>query len=330
MSIYNEILTRRKELVQMGVGSYLNKGSVSNYSAEDQNKILTNLFKDLGANGGFNFTQNKELAFQIVTEVLNEVVPRDVKSSVDTFVELKKFGNNDQLEFRLRNKKIKAYDVAIGGAVRRERIDGGKIRVYPEAVQVAVYEELERLVNGDVDFNELIEIAKEALIEKMYGKIINTLSSIYDNLPSNNKAEGTGLMPPLFDEVLNNIRAYDDPVIVGTHVALASLPIDAGTAPEADKLDIRNQGYLGMYKGTRVIKLDNSFTDSTNTEKVLRDDIIYILPSGKEKPVKVGLQGDAFSRLIEDNADWGTTFEMYFKFGISVPVLSNIGMYKIN
>ena len=43
---------------------------------------------------------------------------------------------------------------------------------------------------------------------------------------------------------------------------------------DADKADMRNFGYIGKYMGADVIIIPQSFTDATNTTKVVDDETI--------------------------------------------------------
>ena len=316
-----------KECVQLAVDAYNGTSTKADFSAEERQEGLRTLFADLAKeNGGFALPQNRELAFAIVTEAINQILPKDIKATFDNFVEFKTFGNNERPEFVVRNGKIKAFEVAVGGTVERQRIDGGKAILGETAIQTHVYDELERFINGDVDFTELINLAKDALIDKMYEKIVNVFKEAYDKFPDTNKAQSAGFDVKSFNKILNVVKAYGKPMIMGTPVALAEIPLEA-QASEADKLDVRNKGYLGMYRGCKVIELENTFTDVSNTEKVLSDEYIYILPEGVDKPIKLALIGEAISRT-NDNADWTQSYEVYQKLGVGLLALHNIGIYQ--
>lgn len=329
MDLIQQFQMNKVDIVQAGVDAYLGKSRKAEFSVEDRKNAVVEAIKKLGENGGFRLSYRREMAFAIVTEVLDKVVTEDVRTAYDAFIEIKKFANKDIPEFIIKNKKIKAYNVAVGGTVQRHRIDGNKARAVMENLQVAVYDELERIINGDCDWNELIDSAKEALQDALYEMIFTSLASVFEHLPSNNKAESAGFDKAMVSKIINTINMYGDAVIMGTPRAVSAIPLDTH-ASEADKLDIRNQGYVGMYQGCKVIKMENAYKDETNEELVLPDENLYIVPSGKEKIVRVAFQGDAVSRLIgsDINADWTETFEMYFKVGIVIPQVNHIGIFK--
>ena len=87
------------------------------------------------------------------------------------------------------------------------------------------------------------------------------------------------------------------------------------------KEQIWNNGYFTTYKGHQVIILPQSFTDETNTEKVIDPSYAWIIPTGAEKPVKVAFEGSAQVKSF-DNRDWSTEIQTYQKLGV--------GTYMIN
>ncbi len=60
-----------------------------------------------------------------------------------------------------------------------------------------------------------------------------------------------------------------------------------------DKADMRNQGYVGMYKGAQVAILPQYYLDLANTELGVDPSYAWLLPSGAlgEKPVKIAFEG---------------------------------------
>ena len=107
-----------------------------------------------------------------------------------------------------------------------------------------------------------------------------------------------------FDKLINTVRAYGDSVNIYCTFAFASKlynnPGWTTKISDRDVEDIRNQGYVGTYKGCNVIILNQSFTDDTNTETIVNDAYAYIMPVGAEKPVKIAFEGPTFVRNFTD------------------------------
>ena len=89
-----------------------------------------------------------------------------------------------------------------------------------------------------------------------------------------------------------------------------------------------NNGYLANYKGHNVIVLNQSYTDETNSTKVIDPSRAYIIPAGSnEKPVKIAFEG---STLVDErsNADWSKEIQVYKKLGVGTIITNNICVYR--
>jgi hypothetical protein len=311
----------RQEAFSLAKDAYFKKSSVEKYTAEDREEGLRLYLADLSK----DYRNNKNEIFQIVEDTVSEILPIRVKELVKDFAEFRDVPQNTTIKFRVKNGKIKAVTVALGGHVRRQRIDQGSFIMRTEAVQAKVYEEYERVISGLVDWTSMINLVVDAIMETILVKVYDALISVYAKLPAVNKHTATTLDTAELDRIINVVKAYGSPVIMGTPVALSAIPLTE-YASEADKLDIRNKGYLGQYKGVSCVELANSFEDASNTVKTLRDDYLFILPAGAEKIVKVATEGGTH---IDDHkgADWTYNFEMYQKVGVAVYAVNNIGIY---
>lgn len=313
----------RKEAFSLAVDAYHKRSSVEKFSAEERMEGLVNYLADLNK----DYRNNKNEIFQIIEDTASAILPKKVNEIVKQFAEFKDFPDNTQVKFKVKNGKIKAVEVAVGGSVRRERIDKGMFTLSTEAIQCKVYEEYERVIGGQVDFAELINMVVEAITEAIMEKVYLALIGIYSKLPVANAHTSASLDKTELDKLINVVKAYGQPVIMGTPLAVAQISLDT-YATEVDKMDIRNQGYLGQYKGCSVVEVANSFTDETNTTKVFDDQYLFIIPAGQDKIVKVATEGGLKVRETQGQ-DWTTNFEAYQKVGVSVLSVNNIGMYKI-
>ena len=88
-----------------------------------------------------------------------------------------------------------------------------------------------------------------------------------------------------------------------------------------------NNGYLANYKGHNVIVLNQSYTDETNSTKVIDPSRAYIIPAGSnEKPVKIAFEG---STLVDErtNDDWSKDVQVYKKLGVGTIITNNMCVY---
>lgn len=315
----------RKEAFSLSVDAYYKKTSKTDYTADQRIEGLRNYLADLNK----DYRANKNEIFQIIEDTVNEVLPVRVLESVKQFAEFRQFDNNTTVKFKVKNGKIKAVSVAIGGTVRRARVDKGWFTMQTEAVMAKVYEEYERVLSGQVDWNELINMVTDAINEAILIKVHQALVGVYDKLPTVNKHSAPTVDVAELDKIINVVKAYGQPVIMGTPVALGQLPLTFPTNPsEVEKLEIRNKGYIGVYKGCACVELANSFVDGDNAVKMFDDKYLFIIPSGGEKIVKVAMEGGLVTREA-NGQDWTVNFEAYQKVGVGIQAVNNIGMYIV-
>ena len=96
--------------------------------------------------------------------------------------------------------------------------------------------------------------------------------------------------------------------------------IDVIALDRINSNDVREMGYVGRYKGNNVVLLSNSFVDETNSEKVVDDQYAYIMPAGKEKPVKIGIEGGT---LIDEVRLADNSVEISAQHMFDVAVVAN-------
>ena len=157
-------------------------------------------------------------------------------------------------------------------------------------------------------------------------------------MPTPNRQTDSTFVPAKMDTILAAVRAYGRPEIWCTQEFAATITNQVGfqaanpTIPAADLDDIRNQGYVGMYHGARVIVLPQSFKDETNTEKIMDPKFAYIIPAGEERIVKIIMEGDTQIREYDKDSggmDWSTGIQMYKKVGLAVVTNPNYwGIYE--
>ncbi len=252
--------------------------------------------------------------YEIIEEVANIVIPRRVLEQFGGFAEIKRKGYGEKISFTVRTGKNrgKKFVTRAGdqGIYKTFTLDNREITMQPRVYAGATRLEIEDFLLGRISMNELLDTLTEALGEKLYIEIQKALIASFDDKtrPAANKHSADGLVINEFDKLINIARAYGDSVTIYCTFAFASKLYNmpgwaASTSPNIssrDLEDIRNQGYVGTYKGCNVVVLNQSFTDNTNTETLINDAYVYIMPTSSEKPVKIALEGDTFIRNFND------------------------------
>jgi hypothetical protein len=201
----------------------------------------------------------------------------------------------------------------------------------PRVYAGAAILELGDFLCGRVDMAELMDIILEGLSDSIYKEVQGALVaaiSAEDRPAANKGVMTTGFDSAVFDSVLNTVAAYGDSVTIYCTRAFASTlfnqPGWAGDANPmtalADYNDVREMGYVGRYKGANIVLLEQSFVDETNTAKVVDDKYAFIMPAGKEKPVKIGIEGGT---LIDEFRLQDGSVEVQAQHMFDVAVVAN-------
>lgn len=324
----NKILGKfsKKDAVDLVVDGYRGTSSVAKYSAEERLEGSRNLLNELIKDGGYKKQSVREQIFEIITESLDIISPRLLEDSVGRWAEVKQFKHGQKVEFTVKSGKVEAFFAVEGGDVKRGRIYDQRFTVSTRYIQIEVYEEVSRLLTGDVDFNELIDAAIEAFDAKYYEMINTAFVAAYNTMPDTNKiSTDDTIVEAEFDRLIQIVGSYGKPIILGTGLGLAKLPQQLADQANAD---IYNNGYVGKYKGVDVIKLDNAVTDETNTEFQMDDSLIYIIPEGKDKIVKVALEGETLIKT-DTGADWTENYRLGRRVGTAVVQTHHFGVCKV-
>jgi hypothetical protein len=244
------------------------------------------------------------------------------------FAEIKTFAQGDRPVFTTRvteasKKRAKQFVTRVGLAGRYEvfKLDGMSYEVptgaYGGAAQIA----FEEFLDGRIDMSDVYDIVLEGMDEAVYKEIANALSALTNNLiaggTSKNVVSANAFSEASMDKLLSIADTYGKAAIYCTFEFAATMIPQTGWVSDEMRNKRWNLGYLGDYKGHQVIVLPQSFTDETNSVKVIDPAYAYIIPTGAEKPVKVAFEGTAQVKEV-DGDDWSKTIHTYQKVGVAV------------
>ena len=126
-----------------------------------------------------------------------------------------------------------------------------------------------------------------------------------------------GITPTLFGTLRERVSAANggmNVVAIGTAVALSNVTLQGNFQVEIGE-EMNKVGYLDQYLGVPLVALNNVLvpgTTNTSATLVLPDNIIYMIPVGGTRPVKIVFEGNEIS--VSFNPD--TTSDR--RYGISV------------
>ena len=327
------------KLIELGIAAATKENIPAEYSLSDVNETLREELKQF--NNYSYYRANKNVLFQLIEEIANVVVPKKVIAQFGSFAEVQTVNMGEKIVFKQRTgvSRGKRFVTVAGeyGTYRTFNVDSRDITMSPRVYAGAAILELGDFLCGRVDMAELMDIIIEGLSDSIYREVQGALKAAInaEDRPAANKATVAGFDAAQFDKIINTVSAYGDSVTIYCTRAFAStlynMPGWAGDSNPMTALqdynDVREMGYVGRYKGTNVVLLSQSFTNEENTDKVVDDQYAYIIPAGKEKPVKIGIEGGT---LIDEQRLQDGSIEVQAQHMFDVAVVHNNywGIYR--
>ena len=281
------------------------------------------------------YRENKNLIFQIVEEVLDDVLPKKVTEAYMQFAEVKTFAQGDKPMFRRKRdtrSRAKQFITRVGLAGIYEVFKLGPtedetFEVRTSAIGGAAQIGFEEFLDGRVDFAEVTKIVMDGMDELIYREIAKALMSSINHLPRANQVAVAGFDEAAFDRLLSVASAYGTPSIYCTYeFAVKMIPAE-GWISDAMRDEKWAKGYFANYKGYRVVILPQAFEDETNEKKMIDPGYVWILPTGHDKPVKVAFEGDTLVQEMHTH-DRSREIQVYKKVGVGVITSPDICVYQ--
>ena len=279
------------------------------------------------------YRENKNVFFKLVEETIGEKVPVKVAGLYEQLAEVKTFGQGEKPVFKRKNanSRIRAKQfitkVGLEGVYEVFKLGGLETFEVPTtAIGGAAQIGLEELLDGRVDFAELIEIVMEGIEDRIQEETALAMTKATDQLPEANHVSGE-FQKDEFDRLLITADSYGVKATIYCDFMFAAknlLPAEAAMSDNM-KNELWNKGYFANYKGHPVVILPNAVKDATNKELAMDPSHCWIIP-GTQKPIKIAFEGGT---LTDDrkNADWSTEIQVYKKIGVAAIFTSDICVY---
>lgn len=329
------------ELLQVMIDAV--KGNyMENYSKGQTSEAIRNAL--IEANGGSTklnlktFHRGSEI-YSLVEELIPTIIDEGFKDDdvIFSLVEYRNIADGDEQEFIIEGNSLFAVADAAAGVkgVRRQRIDKTQsVNVKTSVKMVRVYEELNRLLAGRINFTDFVEKVAKSFKEKILEDAYKAIDSISENtigLDSNYvvAANTAGAEEALLKLIAHVEAATGMPArIYGTKAALRKVP-NAVMSDEA-KSDLYNIGYFGKFNGTDMVCLRQLHKPGTS-EFVMKDDKLFVLASS-DKPIKVVNEGEGimFENEPTDNNDLTKEYVYGQPMGTAVICSSKMGVFTFS
>lgn len=288
--------------------------TVAEFSVADVNKsALEDILKTVGLSKDDSVQRilsKREEIFAIVTEALDEILPKDLQNILGQFAEVKQFARDADVNFRVnaigkRRARLSIKKGARGGIYRAARLDNAYLGLETYTQTVGLLITIEDLLTGRVTFGELYQNILLGFEEKVYQEVIVALRSAKTLAKATHVFTNAGFDIGQIDQAIRVAKAYgNNVVILGFRSYLEQISnivdfTDANpTIPTDDLADIRAQGIVRLYKGVPVVELPNFILeDGATATWAFGEGDLFILGSDV-KPVKIALKGNMF--IAED------------------------------
>lgn len=291
----------------------------------DYDKALFDAIKKIAPNR-YAFMRNKADIFELMSQEWEEVLPQSINDVLGAFCEFIQVPQGNRLEFRVRKGHQRGKQFVTrateSGSYESFRLDRDRFDVYPVAIGGAGHVDFERYLDGLEDMAEIYEILQEGAIDRIFEMVQECLLASWNlaGRPSKNKVAVNGFDIQAMRDLCNTVAPYGAPTIYCTPEFAAEMKVEYDTAGHLhpqDYTDIRDRGYIGKFYGYPVVVLPQSFTDEHNEKLVMNPSFAYVLPAGKEKLIKIGMEGQPYIREWE-NRDNGTEIQGYAKVGVGM------------
>ena len=200
--------------------------------------------------------------------------------------------------------------------LRRQRLGGVSETSIPTSFKVVrIYEELNRVLSGQVDFNYFINKVAESFRKKL----LDDVYALWSTATADNFG-GTTYFPAAgaYDEdaLLDLVAQVEaaaggkPATIIGTKKAIRNLK--ESIQSDGAKDELHNMGYYGKFFGTPVVATPQRHK-ANSLEFIFPDNVLTII-AGDDKPIKVVYEGQSTVLLGDPTQNRDFTQELTYAF----------------
>ncbi len=236
---------------------------------------------------------------EIITRTANEIIkPR--LDFLDYIADVQRVDHGQKIEFNVPvRSKMAMHWTGRGTTVDYQRVgDRKKFSAEPRKIQGGAYYEIDQLLAGNTDqFVGVVDALVEDMLSNINSEVFNVLHTAMASLPSANRWTGANITPTDFDKVASVIQRYSRSVACLADIDFAkkiAKTVDAQYLSDRMKEMRNDNGYLGTVNSVDIVTFTNPFSsnDVDNTKLSAPREYAYLIPSGAEKPIKIGFEGD--------------------------------------
>lgn len=331
------------EIVRVAVDAY--RGTPTKYSVSESMDTLRQAL--VAANNGSTTLNYKDIrdgkcvgVFALVEEILSRTIVDGLQNDA-YFMSLVDFRNvamGDKNLFLVEDSDLFTVADAAEGTqgIRRQRLGGVRETSIPTTFKVVrIYEEMNRVLSGQVDFNHFIGKVSESFRKKLLDDVFMLWSkATADDFGGATYFPAAGAYD---EDALLDLIAHTEAAaggkkatIIGTQKAVRNLK-ESVQSNEA-KNELHTMGYYGQFFGTPVVVTPQRHKVNS-TEFVFPDNMLTVV-AGDDKPIKVVYEGQSTVLLGDPTQNRDFTHEYFYgeKYGCGIVLAggnAGIGRYEI-
>lgn len=320
-------------------------GNVEKYSVTQSQGILRQAL--IEANNGKTTLDHRAMRngdckglFALLETMLDATVVQGLQGDeyFNSLVDFRNVAEGDSPVFCVEDNNLFVVSETADGTqgIRRQRLGGVSETTIPTTLKtVRIYEDLNRVLSGRVDFNTMINNVAKSFNQQL-------LNDIYTLWAGATAAQmgGATYFPTAgaYDEdilldLISHVEAAaggKTATIIGTKKALRN--IKESIMSDSAKDELHNMGYVGKFYGTPVVSTPQRHKIGS-TEFVLDDNMLTVI-AGDDKPLKVVYEGDPIVLMggPMTSADFTQEYLYGVKYGTGISLAGNntgIGRYEV-
>lgn len=336
-------MAEMNDIVKLAVDGY--RGNVEKYSVKQSQEVLRQAL--IEANNGKTYLDYRDIRdgkcaglFTLVETLLSATVVEGLQGDeyFNALVDFRNVAEGDSPVFEVKDSTLFVVSEAADGTqgIRRQRLGGVSETQIPTTLKlVRIYEELNRVLSGRVDFNVMIAEVAKSFNQKM-------LNDVYTLWTGATAVElgGETYFPTAgaYDEdvlleLISHVEAAaggKTATIIGTKKALRS--IKESIMSDGARDELHNMGYAGKFYGTPVVAVPQRH--KVGSTDFIMDDSVLTIIAGDDKPLKVVYEGNPIVLMGDPmkNSDFTQEYLYGVKYGTGIVLAGNntgIGRYEI-
>lgn len=332
-----------KDIVKLAIDSY--NGTVEKYSNKEAQETLRKAL--IEANNGSTKLDYKAIRdgkcnglFTIIEEILSNTVIEGLQDNdfFKQFVDFRNVAEGDQNLFVVEDSNLFVVDDVSDGnqGIRRQRLGGAtEVSISTSMKMVRIYEELNRVLSGRVDFNHFINLVAESfnarILNDIYTLWTGATYTDFGGAAYATQTAGSYSEDDLLD-MISHVEAAANgkqATLLGTKKALRALK--ESIQCDGAKEELHNFGYYGKFYGTPCMVIPQRH--QVGTTNFLFDDKTITIVAGDDKMIKFVYEGDPIVLMGDPmtNADFTQEYLYGTKYGLGLVTAagnSGIGRYQ--